>query len=129
LLQSAKEYAAKKRKVAKKKAPVKKKRTPKAGVKKRAIQGGDEQVPVSQSVSTPIDKPAPQPKVFEYSFFHPDNPRDEYINRAFDMRVGNDVFKVDIVNGVVKTTIEALARKLHGLGWSIIHKREVTSNV
>jgi hypothetical protein len=126
LLQSAKEYAKKKRVAKKKPAPAKKKRTPKAGAKKRTYKGGDEYVPVSKSVSTPIDKEPPRPKVFEYSFFYPDNPRDDYVNRPFTMKVGEDAYRLEIVNGVVKTKIEPVAKKLYGLGWSLIHKREVT---
>jgi len=66
----------------------------------------------------------PRQVVKVYLLFHPENPREGYLNTEFDIVIDSNIIKVRVENGQVRTADVALKDKLVGLGYQLIQTKE-----
>ena len=69
-------------------------------------------------------RPIYRPKKYWY-FFHPENPENNYLNKIFNIRIGNKEYTIQVNNGTVKTEYEEVAKFLKQAGYIFIKEEEI----
>ncbi len=97
--------------------------------KKEYIESKSENVVKQRAFEVKTEEAPAEPKEeFLYVLLHPENPVNNFRNFKNEIEIDNKKYKMECVNGTVRTKEEKLANRLLNDGYILIEKLEVKDN-